>query len=40
MKKKYLKPNVEYISLEVEDVITIIDGTMSGGGAWGDEDDC
>lgn len=37
MKKTYLKPEAEYISLEAEDVITIIDGEMSGGGEWDDE---
>ena len=36
MKKTYLKPEAEYTSLEAEDVITIIDGEMSGG-EWDDE---
>ena len=32
MKKKYVKPEAEYVSLEAEDVISndFIDGTMSG----------
>ena len=40
MKKKYLRPEVEYISLEVEDVITdILDpelGGVSGNPDWED----
>ena len=36
MKKKYLKPEAEYISLEAQDIITdIIDGDM-GEEDWGD----
>lgn len=41
MKKKYLKPEAEYISLEAEDVITdIIDGEQSvigGNPDWGED---
>lgn len=41
MKKKYLKPEAECISFEVEDVITdIIDteqGVMSGDPDWGED---
>lgn len=37
MKKKYLKPEAEYVSLEAEDVITIIGGELGGeedDGSW------